>query len=75
MCHIIFIISYCYHGNNTKKRIVILLLTTAILAPFLIFCWVCFSENTFILIILGLIFLGMILEYFAKIYEQEKTAD
>jgi hypothetical protein len=58
-----------------KKRIIILLLTTGVLAPFLIFCWVNFSENTFLLIILGIIFVGMILEYFGKIYEQKKTTE
>ncbi len=58
-----------------KKRIVVLLLTTAILAPFLIFCWVHFSENTFVLIVLGVIFVGTLLEYLGKMLEKKNSTD
>jgi hypothetical protein len=49
------------------KRIVISLLTSVVLATILIYTWINFSENIFLIVLLGIIFSGMALEYTVKL--------
>lgn len=57
---------------STKKRILVGIPTVLITAGFFIAYWFLFSEHVFLIILLSFLGIGMIAEYFIKIYERKR---